>query len=154
MFRAAAFAFALVLAPAVFASQEMAVSVGEGDFARQRAEIEKDLNDGKTYSEISAADRATVKEALDKLSGWLDGVQSVDALNESTRVAVFNAQEEINTILTEARADSRLVCERSKPTGSNRYVNTCQTVAERERRREDDKQRLRSVRTGIGAPNG
>jgi hypothetical protein len=153
MFRAAAFAFALVLAPAVFASQEMAVSVGEGDFARQRAEIEKDLNDGKTYSEISSSDRTKVREALDHISTWLAGVASVDALNGDTRVKIFNEQEVINTILTDARADSRLVCERSKPTGTNRYVNTCQTVAERERRREDDQRRMQRVRTGIGPAN-
>jgi hypothetical protein len=66
-------------------------------------------------------------------------------------VRVFNDQEVVNTLLTQARADSRLVCDRSRPTGSHRRQTKCQTVAERRRRMESDQDHLqRRIQNGIG----
>ena len=97
---------------------------------------------------------AEVREALDRISRELEGVDSVAELAEPAKVTVFNEQERINTILTQAKADSRLVCDHSRPTGSNRKVTKCQTVAERRRRMEADRDHLqRNVMNGIGPPN-
>lgn len=145
-------ACSLALAPAfAFAASEAQLALAEGDFAEQRAEIEADLADGKTYAEIKSADRARVREALDRISRELEGVDSIDALAEQSKVTIFNEQEVINTILTQARADSRLVCDHSRPTGSHRRQTKCQTVAERRRRMEADQDHLqRNVMNGIG----
>ncbi|MEL1266124.1 hypothetical protein [Pseudoxanthomonas putridarboris] len=105
-------------------------------FEAQREAILKALGDGETYSEIAAEDLQIVKESLDRISSLLDGAQSVGQLPEGTKVRVFNEQERINTLLGRAHADSRVVCKREKPTGSNRPANTCMTVAERRRARE------------------
>lgn len=148
-------AFLLAAVPAfAFAAQESQLALAEGDFAEQRAEIEEDLADGKTYAEINSRDRAEVREALDRISRELEGVDSVAELADPAKVTVFNEQERINTILTQAKADSRLVCDHSRPTGSNRKVTKCQTVAERRRRMEADRDHLqRNVMNGIGPPN-
>lgn len=145
-------AFLLATAPAfALAAQESQLALAEGDFAEQRAEIEQDLADGKTYAEISRQDRADVREALDRISRELEGVDSVDELAEPAKVTVFNEQERINTILTQARDDSRMVCDHSRPTGSHRRVTKCQTVAERRRRMEADQDHLqRRIQNGIG----
>jgi hypothetical protein len=111
-------------------------------FEAQRAAIVEALGDGKTYSEISAEDRNRVTAALDRMSGLLQGVQNVDQLSENNRVEVFNEQETVNTVLTQAREDSRLVCSREKKVGSNRTTSSCMTVAERRRAREDTEQQL------------
>ena len=140
------------LAPVALA-QPQQLSLAEGEFAAQRAKIEKDLADGKTYVELSSVDRSKVVESLNRLSGMLDGVESVDQLSENQKVAVFNTQEEINTILTQAAEDSRLVCERRRTTGSHRVSTSCETVAERGRRRETDQENLQRVQRGIGPPN-
>ena len=59
MIRATLFAVLLVSASAAWANQESSkVALAEGDFAAQRAQIEQDLADGKTYAEITREDRA------------------------------------------------------------------------------------------------
>ncbi len=133
----------LVLAPtgASIGSNGNAFSPEKGldlshSFEAQREAIIKALGDGETYSEIAAEDMQIVKESLNRISSLLDGAQSVDQLPETTKVRVFNDQERINTLLSRAHADSRVVCKREKPTGSNRPTNTCMTVAERRRARE------------------
>ena len=114
-----------------------------GSFEAQREAIVAALGDGKTYAEISAADRQKVTASLNRISSLLDGVQSVSQLPETTKVEVFNEQEQVNTLLTQAREDSRLVCTREKKVGSHRTTNTCKTVAERRRDQEESQNALR-----------
>ena len=141
-------AFLLAASPMLaFAAQEAQLALAEGDFAAQRAEIEEDLADGKTYAEISASDRAKVRETLERISSRLEGVDSIDTLGEPAKVEIFNDQELINTILTQAKADSRLVCDHSRPTGSHRKVTRCETVAERRRRSQQDRENLQQLQS-------
>lgn len=105
-------------------------------FADQREAIEKALADGKTYSEISATDREEVRSALSRMAMHLDGGRSVQDLPEATKAIVFNDQERINQILTQASEDSRVVCTRQTKVGTHRPVTQCLTVAERRRIRE------------------
>lgn len=150
MIRATVFAVLFFSAATAWANQESPkVALADGDFAVQRAQIEKDLADGKTYAEISQGDRAKVRESLIRITGELEGVESIDTLNDAAKARVFNDQEQINQILTAAEADSRLICTRSAPTGSNRKITTCQTVAERNRRRDQDQQNLQDVQRSV-----
>ena len=102
-------------------------------FAAQRSAILAALQDGKTYSEIKAEDGRQVRASLDRIAGLLDGRPSVESLSEAEKVKVFNEQEVVNTILTRARADSRVVCTRERRVGSHRTSSVCYTVAERRR---------------------
>ncbi len=147
LFAASASPLAHANVPAVAASAaaESHVAVAEGDFAAQRARIEADLSDGKTYAEISPADRARVRESLARIAAQLNGVSSVDELSEPARVAVFNDQEVINTVLTRAAADSRVLCERVEKLGSHRRTTQCETVAERRRRSQQDRENLQQL---------
>ncbi|AKC88180.1 hypothetical protein [Pseudoxanthomonas suwonensis] len=120
-------------------------------FEAQRQAIVGALADGKTYSEISAADRQQVAASLDRISSLLGDAQSADQLSEAAKVEVFNEQERINTLLTRAHEDSRLVCIREKRVGSHRPTNNCMTVAERRRMREQTLDALQSKR-GYGLP--
>lgn len=152
MIRIVICALLLAASSTAFASQQQ-VALDEGNFADQREEIEEDLADGKTYAEISSSDRATVRESLARIGSRLEGVDSIDGLDMDTKVEVFNEQEKVNTILTQAAADSRMVCDRDMPTGSRMRKTTCQTVAERDRRMEADREHLRKVQNGIGPAN-
>ncbi len=120
-------------------------------FEAQRQAIVKALADGETYSEIPVQDRQTVKESLDRISGLLGGAQSVDQLSEAARVEVFNQQERVNTLLTRAREDSRMVCTRERKVGSHRTTNSCMTVADRRRAREQSQDALLN-NSGYKAP--
>ena len=116
-----------------------------GSFEAQREAILKALGDGETYVEIAPENRQAVKGSLARISNLLGGAQSVDQLSEGAKVEVFNEQEKINNLLTEAREDSRLQCSRERPTGSHRPKTICKTVAERrlERDRAQDSLRYR-----------
>ena len=140
MFKNFIFVIALAASPLAFANNP--VTVDDGGFANQRAQIEKELADGKTYAEISRADRTKVVEALDRMSGTLATVDSVDALSDNRKIALYNDQQTVNTILTQAAEDSRQVCTREQVTGSHRKTTVCASVAERRRRREQDQETM------------
>lgn len=144
-------AFALMLAAAPLALANTPVAVDAGDFAAQRANIEKGLADGKTYAEISAADRSKVRESLDRMAAMLEGGKTPETLSADQKVDLYNSQETVNTILTQAAADSRLVCTREVVTGSHRKSTVCATAAERTRRRLQDQETLnKSMRAPAG----
>ncbi|HZW51134.1 MAG TPA: hypothetical protein VFF05_04685, partial [Rudaea sp.] len=66
-------------------------------------------------------------------------------MQPSDKVALLNAQEEINGILNH-NDNNRLVCEHVAPVGSHRPITTCHTYAEimqqRERTQHDMERRL------------
>lgn len=109
---------------------------GGKPLAQQLPRIEAQLNDGETYSELKLEDRSRVREALGRMRGALERFPDEGSLSASTKAELYNDQEVVNTILTQAREDSRLICRREKPIGSNRSVTQCTTVAERARQKE------------------
>jgi hypothetical protein len=149
MFKPIACLFLLCFSTAAFATADASrtrVAIDKGDFDSQRARIEAALADGKTYAEISPDDRATVRVALERMGNQLDDVSSVNELPESKRLDLFNEQEKVNTILTRAAADSRLICTRVQKTGNLRRTVSCETVAERRQRTEASQEALRQTK--------
>ena len=132
-------------ASAASATTEPAVSVTEGSFAAQAREIEKTLADGKTYAEMSRAERDEVRTLLGRMANRLEGVQNVEELPEDDRLELFNDQERVNAMLVKGYADSRLVCDKRGRTGTHFRETNCQTVAERRRRSEDDQNSMRAL---------
>lgn len=116
-------------------------------FAEQRDGIQSALADGKTYAEISQDDRSKVMLALNRIGGALERAGSVQQLKGAQKMQVFNDQELVNTVLTRAAADSRMVCKRERPIGSNRIVSQCMTVAQRNRQREEARNDILNRRT-------
>lgn len=121
------------------------VSVTDDGFAAQVRAIEKDLSNGKTYAEMSRAERDEVRGLLDRMSNRLKGVDSVDQLPEDEKLALFNEQERVNAMLVKGYADSRLVCDKRGRTGTHFKETNCQTVAERRRRAEIDQENMRAL---------
>ncbi|WP_290781103.1 hypothetical protein [Arenimonas sp.] len=139
------FVLLIALAAAPIALAENSVSVDAGDFAAQRAKIEKDLADGKTYAELSSAERSDVRASLDRMASMLEGGKTPDELSADRKVELYNVQERTNMLLTQGAADSRLVCTREARTGSRREITTCMTVAERNRRRTADQDTMQKA---------
>ena len=71
---------------------------------------------------------ALIRQPLDPLS--------VDELDDRTRTQLYNDQELINNVLTQARDDSRMICKREKKVGTHRITNICITAGERRRQRQ------------------
>ena len=114
-------------------------------FAEQQEELTDELKSGERYAELSNSDRRTVLSSLNDLDRLMSGISSIDELTNTEKLQVFNLQETINTLLTEAAKGSRLICERTTKTGTHRPINVCKTVAQREREREDSVNGLRGL---------
>lgn len=152
-----AFALAMLAAdPARASDGEPGIEFDPATFAEQKRRLVRSL-DSKEYFEISDGNRQKVVDALDRMEGHLAGIRSVEELEESRRIAVFNDQELVNALLTGAREDSRLVCKREKRVGSNMPTTLCMTVAQRREAQETAQRGLRNemkVRLCMGGGNG
>lgn len=135
------------------ADKHQDVRFSPAGFAEQRGDLIEKL-DSDLYREISDESKAQVVQALDRMQQRLDGVTSIDQLSEADKVAVFNDQELVNTLLTNAAADSRLICKREKTLGSNMRSNSCLTVAERRRRQEESQEQMRRMQRPAPLPPG
>lgn len=144
-------AVALLVSPAMSAMAAPAAKsrpLQEGaPYVEQRQRIVGDLQKGDVYSEITAEDRASVLAALARIDAKLANGERAN-LSEVDKVAVFNDQELVNTVLTQAREDSRLICRRERVIGSNMPQNVCITAAERRRARDNSADAMRRLQTG------
>jgi hypothetical protein len=133
----------LFAVPGVTFAADAALDVAAQPFSAQRAQIEADLSDGKTYAEIAPEDRRTVNSSLERMTELLGGAHDANALGEDARMALFNEQEVVNTILTRARADSRVVCRKRAPVGTRFAQAKCESVADARRKREESQEGMR-----------
>lgn len=90
------------------------------------------------YSEIGLEDKSRVQQALNRIRIKMNGREKVDELAPQERNDLFNEQEIVNTIMTRAQADSRMICRRERLTGSNMPTSVCLTVAQQRRKAQED----------------
>ncbi|GAB3361221.1 hypothetical protein [Lysobacter tyrosinilyticus] len=121
-------------------------------FAAQRTTIEQELKEGGAYAAIDSAARAEVLAALQRISAVLDRNSDTSNLSSADQVQVFNDQELINSILTKAAKESRVVCERQVRRSSHISDTRCMTVAERRRQTNQAEETVRIIQTK-GSPN-
>jgi len=95
-------------------------------FATQARWIEDEMEPGGRYEFAKAADKQRVKVVLEQMGTLLQRAGSVAAMDQGTKVVLFNDQEEINGLLTHNDAN-RLVCESRQPVGSHIPVTHCHT---------------------------
>jgi hypothetical protein len=131
-------------------------------FEKQSDQVHEQMKPGGIYEYISGNDKVRVDQRLDDMKKLLDAhaAQPVESWPPSEKIALFNAQEEVNGILKH-NDNNRLVCERRAPVGSNLPVTTCHTYGELvESRRKNQNalidwaQRADQSRTAVKAPGG
>ena len=91
-------------------------------FAQQLSTIRQQLDGGKTCAELSAENRRKVAARWKppRMATVLNAHPDVDTLCEEDNVVLFNDQETVNTLLSKASSDSRLICRREAVIGSLR----------------------------------
>lgn len=124
-------------------------------FKQDSARIRKQMQPGGVYEHTSASDQARVESRLGDMYKLLEAHSSQAGMSEADKIALFNAQEEINGVL-QHNDNNRLVCEQVAPVGSHRPVKTCRTYGElMERQRQDEKNMQDRSRTPqTAAPKG
>jgi hypothetical protein len=121
-------------------------------FAEQRRAVEAELA-GDRFRSMSRFERSRIVRALDRIQALTDGKQGYHELTAKQRAELINEQELINTRLTAARDDSRLVCKRSRPVGSNMIATTCKTVSERRNDMNESSEALEGIQRHRPMPN-
>jgi hypothetical protein len=84
------------------------------------------------YSRFDATAISEMKAAQDRVFHMLDGVTSLDQLNEGQKVELSNALDEIKAKLL-ANDGDRVICHIERKTGTHLSERRCESVASRER---------------------
>lgn len=111
---------------------------------QQLARVEGALH-SEQYSEIGLEDKSKVSAAISRIRDNLGQHETAEQASPLARTAIYNDQELINSILSRAHADSRMVCRRERLTGSNRQTQVCMTVAQRRDAMENSRDVLRNM---------
>ena len=87
------------------------------------------------YKELAPDRKTRLLAEQDRVEALLSGVDSTLQLGDLQQAELLNTLTSIQTIVNQAE-DERMVCQRSKPIGSNRPRTECKTVAQRRMERE------------------
>lgn len=140
---AASLMFALTTTALAY-EKDLPMAASKAQFETLKSTLVTQL-DTEKYSELKPNDKQAVLNALDRIEWHYDSVATSDQLSGQDRVAMFNDQEIINTIITHAAADSRLICERNMTTGSHLVRVTCMTLAVRKERERNGQDSMRDI---------
>lgn len=128
----------LAAAPALADSAPL-IKAELSEFPSAKAQIEKDLKEGKRYSELTRTQREDVIAALERIEDALAGISAVSELSDADKAKLMTDQEWVNVLLTKAADDSRLICRQERKTGSHRPTTQCRTLAQIKRDQESAK---------------
>ncbi len=135
--------FLLFSIPAL-AAGAIQIDLTKSTIAEQQQLILKAINGDAKYSEMTQTDRSTVEAALIRISDVLSSGKSITVLDDESRRKVDMDQSEINKLLVKAYSDSRLVCTKESPIGTNLIKRVCKTAAARNR--ENDASRINGMK--------
>ncbi|MGO4503964.1 MULTISPECIES: hypothetical protein [unclassified Dyella] len=122
------------------------------EFAAVADHVRQQMAPGGRFDSVKAGDQATVDRDLSSMESLYDKFGTVDAMDQSAKVDLYNKQSEVNAILT--RNDgNREVCEQVKPMGSNIPKTVCKT--QRQINEENDQsQRMKQDMMKVQNPRG
>jgi hypothetical protein len=122
------------------------------EFPQLAATLGREMDGGGRFEFVTAAERTAVESALAEMARLLAGHERLDTLSDAERIALHNAQERANAILTR-RDGERVVCERRKTVGSNMRQLVCETYAEQQFRTRGARDRARNLNKRIQVCN-
>jgi hypothetical protein len=96
------------------------------EFAAVADHVRQQMAPGGRFDSIPKNDQQTVTRDLSSMESLFDKFGKVDAMDQPSKVELFNNQSEVNAILTRHDGD-RQVCEQVKPMGSNIPKTVCKT---------------------------
>lgn len=113
-------------------------------FVAVASKTREQMQQGGRFSRVTEAEKSKVEARLDEMGKLFDQRESVAQMSDDEKTLLFNAQEEVNSILMK-KDDDRLICKNELPIGSHLPVKTCRTVGEIENRRRTDNKTIQDV---------
>ncbi len=125
------------------------------DFTEQAQSVRDGMQPEGPYAHVRPRQRSAIEQDLNLMSSLLADHQSAGRMPPGDLVALYNAQERINSILMQ-REQKRQMCERRRVVGSNIPKTVCESYGEWKRSQrqfgENEKMRLQQCRgTGCQA---
>jgi hypothetical protein len=99
------------------------------------------------YAKLDDSKRHELLDRQTRMLALIEGKQNASELTERDRTEVFNTLEWIEGTVNNT-GDERLVCERTRKTGTNRLVRTCKTERQWREYREYTRRELERNRDG------
>jgi len=103
--------------------------------------VRNELGGGGRYEYVKPDERKTIEGKLAEMTALFERSGSVANMKEDEKIALFNAQETVNSILTQRDRD-RVICKKQAPIGSHIPVTTCHTYAQEVEAREGTQNQL------------
>lgn len=88
--------------------------------------VRREMVPGGKYEFLKPDEKPKVDKALDDMTKLFDEHDTVEAMTQDQKVALFNAQETVNSILTLRNRD-RVICQNKPPLGSHIPQTSCHT---------------------------
>ncbi|MEP7041764.1 MAG: hypothetical protein ABI843_01805 [Dokdonella sp.] len=99
------------------------------------ANVRREMQAGRRFQYVSSRERETVNAKFSEMDALFGRSGSVAQMNDDQKTQLFNAQEVINSILTD-RDSERLICKNEPIIGSHVRSKTCRSYAEEQARHE------------------
>jgi len=96
------------------------------EFAAVADHVRQQMTPGGRFESVKQSDQMIVDRDLSSMESLYDKFGTVDAMDQPSKVQLYNSQSEVNAILTRNDAN-REVCEQVKPMGSNIPKTVCKT---------------------------
>ena len=117
-------------APAKENYQEKAFNADSKDkFAQVEEQIRDQMKAGGKYEYVKDNERETIDRKFKEMDGLFATSDTVAGMSEQNKIALFNAQETVNSILQQRDRD-RVICKKEAPIGSHILTTNCHTYAQ------------------------
>ncbi|KLD63622.1 hypothetical protein Y882_10585 [Dyella japonica DSM 16301] len=103
-------------------------------FAPVADHVREQMQAGGRFEFVNAQERDTVAKDLGDMQSLFDRFTKVDAMDDKSKIQLYNDQSEVNAILTRRDGDKE-VCVHEQPTGSHLPKTTCRKYSDMERDR-------------------
>jgi hypothetical protein len=110
-------------------------------FSQLADNVRREMVPGGKYEYIKPDEKQKVDAALEQMTKLFDEHGTVAAMTQDQKVALFNAQEVVNSILTLRNRD-RVICKNEAPLGSHIPKTSCHTYAQEVEAREGAKKMM------------
>jgi hypothetical protein len=121
-------------------------------FAAVADHVRQQMAPGGRFQFVDKTGHETVDRDLSSMQSLYDKFGTVDAMDQASKIQLYNYQGEVNAILTRGDGD-REVCEQVKPMGSNIPKTVCRTnrdIQEENQQAQRYMQDVQQVRNNVG----
>jgi hypothetical protein len=115
--------------------------------------VRKEMEKGGRYQYVKPEERKKIDTALGDMSKLFAENGSVAAMNQDTKVKLFNDQEVVNSILQQRDGD-RVICTNQAPIGSHIPVTSCHTYAQEVEARQGAQKQMADWKLGACSATG